>query len=163
MPPLLFPPSTSPPPEKDDPYTAGAKPADGAADGDQGVPSTSKSQPNYDVVLFIGMAAPRDYYTLETLAHRDGYLFPDVDGKTMQGDEEWKKLGAPGILKTAFDTEDVWRRWKAELVVSLLGFAYCEEVVLFVSLTSKRMPQCSCSTVSSCNWRGRVGTALEKS
>jgi hypothetical protein len=58
------------------------------------------------------MAAPRPYYTLETRAHRDGYFMPDVDGKTMLGDQVWADIGAPEVLKTGFDTDDVWRRWK---------------------------------------------------
>ncbi len=73
--------------------------------------------PNYDIVLNVGMAPGRKFYTLETCAHRDGYNKMDVDGKTLQGDAYWEdKYGAPEILYTGFDTEDVWRRWKSGLM-----------------------------------------------
>ena len=63
------------------------------------------------------MAPGRKFYTLETCAHRDGYNKPDVDGKTLQSDTYWKDTyGAPEILYTGFDTEDVWRRWKSALI-----------------------------------------------
>lgn len=76
-----------------------------------------KETPNYDIVLNIGMAPGRKFYTLETCAHRDGYDKPDVEGKTLQGDTYWKdEYGSPEILHTGFDTEDVWRRWKSGLM-----------------------------------------------
>ena len=78
------------------------------------IPRSAKEIPNYDIVLNIGMAPGRKFYTLETCAHRDGYNKPDVDGKTLQGDTHWEDTyGAPEILYTGFDTEDVWRRWKS--------------------------------------------------
>ena len=62
------------------------------------------------------MAYGRDYYTLETLAHRDGYTKKDTYDETMAEDNLWKgKYHSPEILHTSFDTPDVWRRWKAEL------------------------------------------------
>ena len=70
--------------------------------------------PNYDIVLNIGMAPGRKFYTLETCAHRDEYNRPDVEGKTLQGDTYWRdEYGSPEILHTGFDTGDVWRRWKS--------------------------------------------------
>ena len=81
------------------------------------IPRSAKDIPNYDIVLNIGMAPGRKFYTLETCAHRDGYNKPDVDGRTLQGDTHWKDTyGAPEILHTGFDTEDVWRRWKSGLM-----------------------------------------------
>ena len=42
----------------------------------------------------------------------------DVDGETMKGDELWQgAFGAPEVLGTGFDAEDVWRRWKSGLLV----------------------------------------------
>ena len=119
MPPILFPkPVTMPPDDDDDDSkTSDIRPTPETVDDDQ---SSQKQQPFYDVVLFIGMAAGRNYYTLEAVAHRDGHLLPDNDIKNMQGDTFWKDLGGPGLLKTTFDTDDVWRRWKSELMVSLL-------------------------------------------
>lgn len=74
-------------------------------------------KPKYDIVLNIGLAPGRNFYTLETLAHRDGYNRKDEDGKTMEGDTFWRiELQAPEKLHTSFDVEDVWRRWKSGLM-----------------------------------------------
>lgn len=74
-------------------------------------------KPKHDIVLNIGLAPGRNFYTLETLAHRDGYNKKDVDGKTLEGDTFWRiEYKAPERLHTSFDTEDVWRRWKSSLV-----------------------------------------------
>ena len=70
------------------------------------------------------MAGPRAYYSLETQAHRDGYLFPDEDGQTMEGDALWAGWGAPAVLEPGFDSEDVWRRWKGGLMVSFFFFFF---------------------------------------
>ena len=71
----------------------------------------------FDVVLFIGMAIGRQHYTLETRAHRDGYLYPDDDGETARRDGTWRDAGAPEVLRTDFDTGDVWRRWATQCPV----------------------------------------------
>ena len=82
------------------------------------------AKPEYDIVLHIGMASGRDYYTLETLAHRDNYTKKDVDGETMEDDLLWQReYKSPEILHTSFDTEDVWRRWKGALTVGWLEAA----------------------------------------
>ena len=67
------------------------------------------------------MANGREFYTLETQAHRDGYKMRDVDGKTLEDDRLWKGWGAPEVLKMGFvDSKDrVLERWEAN-VVSLL-------------------------------------------
>lgn len=76
-----------------------------------------KQRPNYDIVLNIGLAPGRKFYTLETLAHRDGYNRKDVEGKTLVNDTFWQdEYNAPEILLTSSDTEDVWRRWKSGLM-----------------------------------------------
>ena len=89
----------------------------------------ARDKPNYDVVLFIGLAQSREYFTLESQAHRDGYgekdkdgnEKKDVDGKSMEGDQFWKPrerekgdegFEAPAILKTGFNCDKVWGRWK---------------------------------------------------
>lgn len=78
-------------------------------------------QPLYDVILHIGVASGRDYYTLETLAHRDKYTKKDVNGETMEDDRLWQdKYKAPEILQPSFDVEDVWRRWKGGLTVGII-------------------------------------------
>ena len=74
-------------------------------------------KPKYDIVLNIGLAPGRKFYTLETLAHRDGYDKEDEDGKTLEGDTFWQReYKAPERLHTSFMTEDVWRHWKSGLV-----------------------------------------------
>lgn len=71
----------------------------------------------FDLVLNIGLAANHQFYTMETRAHRDGYVRQDVRGETMENDVLWKdELHAPEILESTLDTVDVWRRWKSALV-----------------------------------------------
>ncbi|KAL8874246.1 MAG: hypothetical protein Q9174_000402 [Haloplaca sp. 1 TL-2023] len=74
-------------------------------------------KPLYDFILHIGMAAPRKYFTLESCAHRDGYIARDEAGETMEADSLWHdEYKSPGILKPGFDIEDVWKRWKSGLM-----------------------------------------------
>lgn len=52
-----------------------------------------------DLTIHIGMAAGRKFYTLETLAHRDGYTHADVDGNLGGGNSKrWESWGAPPEL-----------------------------------------------------------------
>ncbi|KAI4247491.1 MAG: hypothetical protein L6R40_001439 [Gallowayella cf. fulva] len=81
--------------------------ADAVADGN----------PRFDFVLHIGMAAPREYFTMEMCAHRDKYFARDEAGETMEGDTLWRDgYYAPEILRSGLDTEDVWKRWRSELM-----------------------------------------------
>lgn len=78
----------------------------------------AEPQPNFDIVLHIGMAPGCGFYTLETWADRDGYLRKDVNKETMEGDTFWKQqYGAPRRLRTSFNSDDVLRKWKVELPV----------------------------------------------
>lgn len=54
-----------------------------------------------DIVIHIGMASTRHYYTVETMAHRDGYKVTDVDGQTgyEHGEAIWKEEGLPPVLR----------------------------------------------------------------
>ena len=71
------------------------------------------------MVLHIGMAPGRKYFTLETCAHRDGYKAMDEDGDTLTDDTLFRdEFKAPEILTTGFNTDDLWKRWKSELPVS---------------------------------------------
>lgn len=75
------------------------------------------AKPKYDIVLNIGLAPGRNFYTLETLAHRDGYNKKDEDGITLERDDFWhREYKAPERLHTSFNAEDVWRRWKSGLM-----------------------------------------------
>ena len=70
----------------------------------------------------MGMAPGREYYTLETVAHRDGYEKEDVDRRTMREDRYWREeVGSPEVLEPRWEGwsgDDVWRRWKGGLMVS---------------------------------------------
>lgn len=67
----------------------------------------------YDLVLNIGMAPSRAYYTLETKAHCWGYEKPDVRGE-VPNDQYWhQKYNSPPVLQPTYDPADVWRRWKS--------------------------------------------------
>lgn len=77
-----------------------------------------QSRPIYDIVLHLGMAPGRDFFTLETCAHRDGYRRKDALGELLEGDYWKQKYDAPKILHTGFDTKDVLKRWKSGLEVS---------------------------------------------
>jgi len=73
-----------------------------------------------DVVLHIGLAAGRDYYTLERQS-RGGYFdrLKDVDGHVFPAEDAQKLFSScPEILKPTFDTEDVWRRWRTYVIDS---------------------------------------------
>ncbi|KAJ5655868.1 Pyroglutamyl peptidase type I [Penicillium longicatenatum] len=53
-----------------------------------------------DLVIHIGIASPRLYYSVEHLAHRDDYNITDIDGRSgyEDGEKRWKLLGLPPIL-----------------------------------------------------------------
>jgi pyrrolidone-carboxylate peptidase len=70
-----------------------------------------------DYIFHIGMAAGRDHYALETRARRDGYVIKDVleqDGKTV-GENRWRELGLPEVLRVGWEGQDVLARWRMEL------------------------------------------------
>lgn len=54
-----------------------------------------------DIVLHMGIATKRNYYSVETQAHRDSYLVSDVNGRSgfQDGELYWRKSGMPAILK----------------------------------------------------------------
>jgi len=53
-----------------------------------------------DIVLHIGMASNRPYYSVESTAHRDDYNLTDIDGRIgfEDGEKRWKELGLPPTL-----------------------------------------------------------------
>lgn len=69
----------------------------------------------YDIILHIGLAAGRTYYTLERLAYRDRFdRIPDVDGvKFKEAEQIWHDV--PIVMRPSFNCEDVWRRWRTGL------------------------------------------------
>ena len=82
-----------------------------------------------DYIFHIGMAGGRDYYALETRAHRDGYRIRDVDGRDgyLDGEARWRKEvrlrrgdglaeeGVPEVLEGGWGIEDVEGRWREML------------------------------------------------
>lgn len=60
------------------------------------------------------MAGGRNHYTLETIAHRDGYKIKDVDERDgwKEGEFAWKKEGVPENIHVGWDEEDVLKRWE---------------------------------------------------
>jgi hypothetical protein len=69
-------------------------------------------QPDY--VLHMGMAAGRDHYTLETVAHRDNYKIKDIDERDgwREGEHAWKREGIPDLLYVGWNQADVLKRWE---------------------------------------------------
>lgn len=60
-----------------------------------------------DIVIHMGIAATRDYYSVETQAHRDAYHLSDITGRSgfLDGEMHWRQLGLPPILKAGCVTD----------------------------------------------------------
>jgi hypothetical protein len=54
-----------------------------------------------DIIIHMGMASQRHYYSLETRARSYGYTVTDVDGEIgfRDGEAIWKKAGLPDVLQ----------------------------------------------------------------
>ncbi|KAH8804355.1 hypothetical protein F5884DRAFT_795838 [Xylogone sp. PMI_703] len=75
--------------------------------------SRYSSNPNYDIVLHIGLADTRDYYSIESQAYRDGYDKEDATGHTLKGDTFWKsEFQSPPVLKTSINIYNVLKKCK---------------------------------------------------
>ncbi|PSN62781.1 peptidase C15, pyroglutamyl peptidase I-like protein [Corynespora cassiicola Philippines] len=83
------------------------------------LPPTNPIHPAPDIILHIGLAAGRTYYTLERGAHARGYgAIPDVDGRRFADDEAeatFPRALFPPVLHTSFAVEDVVARWEDDL------------------------------------------------
>ncbi|EED22059.1 pyroglutamyl peptidase type I, putative [Talaromyces stipitatus ATCC 10500] len=53
-----------------------------------------------DLIVHIGIASTRRYYSVESQAHRDNYRIPDVDGRSgyHDGEKIWREKGLSPIL-----------------------------------------------------------------
>ena len=71
-----------------------------------------------DIVLHIGMASGRSFYTLELYGHRDGYTKNrDLDGRTLPTNDGLVHFGdCPAMMTTSLDCDEVLRRWKTNLL-----------------------------------------------
>jgi pyroglutamyl-peptidase len=80
-------------------------------------PVEGERQP--DIILHIGLAAGRSFYTLERQSPRSPYWTGrDVDGRVFsqeKTDEFWPLLEFPQFLKPTFNVEDVYERWQGYL------------------------------------------------
>lgn len=88
------------------------------------VPSLHDSAQRFDVVLHIGMAGPRPFYSIERRGHRDGYKHPDVDGEMVDSEEEressdWPWRGLPEEIETDLNLDEVLPLWCGHSPVSL--------------------------------------------
>ncbi|KAF1948206.1 peptidase C15, pyroglutamyl peptidase I-like protein [Byssothecium circinans] len=83
------------------------------------LPPSSPIYPKPDIILHIGLAAGRPFYTLEEGSHARGYgSLTDVDGERYPdslGLEKWPEGEYPNRLLTSFNTKDVLRRWRRAL------------------------------------------------
>lgn len=70
----------------------------------------------YDIILHIGLAAGRKFFTLERQSTRGPYWQKaDVLGQIFDQaatEKLWPSSKFPDILKPTFDCEDVWLRWR---------------------------------------------------
>lgn len=97
---------------------------EGESSGEEGNSTTDgeekkKKKPKIDLMLHLGMAGPRPYYTIERLGHRDGYRGRDVDEELLDDEERhrlqregWIWHGLPHDLETDLDLDDVVERWR---------------------------------------------------
>lgn len=116
-----------------------------------------------DIVVHMGIAATRNYYSVETQAHRDSYHLPDINGRSgfQDGEMYWRSLELPPILSAGRSTDipaaldtattslnsnphppddrfiDVWRSFgpsEADLRISRDAGRYACEFILYTSL-----------------------------
>jgi len=82
------------------------------------VPKLWAQYPKIDFMVHIGMAAGRDYYSVERRGHRDGYDLRDVDGRLLSDyglEDAWKEEKCPVDIETDVDMDDVWWKWKTAM------------------------------------------------
>ncbi|POS87641.1 hypothetical protein EPUL_000261, partial [Erysiphe pulchra] len=73
-----------------------------------------------DFMIHIGLAANRNYYSIERRAHRDGYLMldedcmacPDLTERTVQG-KNWIWYGLPEEILSDIHVDETLNRWRA--------------------------------------------------
>lgn len=107
-----------------------------------------------DLIIHIGIAAPRPYYSVETLAHRDDYIITDVEGRAgwEDGEKLWRQLDLPPVLIPGRASEDpsspssyqpdeqfldVWRSFapQADLRISKDAGHYLCDFIFYTSLS----------------------------
>ncbi|KAI1036850.1 hypothetical protein LB503_002905 [Fusarium chuoi] len=81
------------------------------------VPSFHGTPQKFDIVIHVGMAGPRPFYSIERRGHRDGYKHPDVDGEYIDGEEErerndWPWRGLPEEIETELNLDEILPLWQ---------------------------------------------------
>lgn len=71
-----------------------------------------------DLVLHIGMASGRSFYTAELFGNRDGYYRnKDIDGKILPADDGLIHFGdCPPAMTTSLNFDEIVKKWKAILL-----------------------------------------------
>ncbi|ORX97298.1 hypothetical protein BCR34DRAFT_496996 [Clohesyomyces aquaticus] len=126
------------------------------------LPPANPITPAPSIILHIGLAAGRSFYTIERGAHGRGYgAIPDVDADRFDdniAEEKFPRAVYPPRLLTSFDCEDVLGRWreylgsngekqlKADVRISpdagnfLCGFIYYNSLAHYFELKEDERP-----------------------
>jgi pyroglutamyl-peptidase len=95
------------------------------------LPPANPLYPTPDIILHIGLAAGRSYFTLESGSQARGYAkIPDVDGQRFEdsvAERHFPSAKFPTRLTTSFDTSDVLARWKANLGYTSIDGTHMDE------------------------------------
>ncbi|KIW02749.1 hypothetical protein, variant [Verruconis gallopava] len=79
----------------------------------------SLASTDYDIILHIGLAAGRKFFTMERQSQREPYWEKkDVKGEVFSREmteKLWPNMKFPMVLKPTFDCGDVWLRWRANV------------------------------------------------
>jgi pyroglutamyl-peptidase len=114
------------------------------------------SSQDYDIVLHIGLAAGRKFFTLERQSMREPYWQKeDVTGQVFSREATeklWPASNFPAVLKPTFDSQDVWLRWRDNVSSGLdvrpsddpgnylCGFIYYSSMAWYMSRGSEERP-----------------------
>ena len=114
------------------------------------------SPDDYDLVLHIGLAAGRKFFTMERQSMREPYWQKeDVLGQVFSKEATerlWPSSTHPSVLRPTFDCDDVWRRWRSHVRQDLdirpsddpgnylCGFIYYYSMAWYLQRPSKERP-----------------------
>ena len=79
-------------------------------------PTPNPDGSNFDLVVHLGLAPGRNFFSIESIAHRDGYVKLDIHGNNLDGDTFWHDVfGAPLTLQPTLNLPHIWKGWKQAL------------------------------------------------